>query len=459
MSPRPSLRRRLVAFLALPLLLLLLLDAVLTYYIALNYSNRIHDRNLIDDTVSFAQLLQTMPVTGDLSPQARFLLEYDPDGHRYFNVDSHQHGTLRSNADFSTRALAMAQNCSNDAPLLYSGVINQQKVRLATICIQPPGHAGDRIAVTVAETLAERRKRAQEILMITIPMQTLLILSIMLLVWLGVNHGLKILIPLRQRLAERKHELLPISSPDVPREIMPLIETIDALFWRLSQMIAVQERFVADAAHQLRTPLAGMSLHVERALAAPDPATLQDALRHIHRLNLYAARVSSQLLALTRAQTAEHSQEVIELSQRLPEWVANRVPEAIRAKVDLGYQAADAPLAVHGDAPALQEALDNLIDNALRYAGAGSTVTVGLQAHEEEAELYVEDNGPGVPDALLPRLGERFFRAPDNHQNGTGLGLAIAHEAVEQHRGRIEYCASREGGLKVSIWLPRLKPE
>lgn len=457
MSRRPSLRRRLLAFLALPLLLLLLLDAFLTYYIALNYSNRIHDRNLVDDTVSFAQLLKTMPVTGDLSPQARFLLEYDPDGHRYFNVDSQQHGTVSGNADFS--ALALAQECSNEAPLLYSGVVNQQKVRLATLCIEPLGHAGDRIAVTVAETFADRRQRAQEILMITVPMQTLLILSIMLLVWFGVNHGLKILDPLTRRLAERRHELLPISSSDVPREIMPLIETIDALFWRLSQMIALQERFVADAAHQLRTPLAGMSLHVDRALADPDPATLQDALTHIHRLNQYAARVSSQLLALTRAQTAEHSQEVVELSERVPEWVANRVPEAIRAKVDLGYQAATTPLSVRGDAAALQEALDNLIDNALRYAGSGSTVTVGLQAHADEVELYIEDNGPGVAESLLPRLGERFFRVPGNQQNGTGLGLAIAHEAVEQHRGRIDYYASGDGGLKVSIWLPRLKPD
>ena len=100
-SGPPSLRRRLLAFLALPMLGLLTFNTILAYYVALDYSNRIHDRNLIDDTHSFAQMLSTMPVTSDLSPQARFLIEYDPDGHRYFNVDSSRLGTIAGNADFS----------------------------------------------------------------------------------------------------------------------------------------------------------------------------------------------------------------------------------------------------------------------------------------------------------------------------------------------------------------------
>ncbi len=456
MKHRPSLRRRLLAFLALPMLVLLVLNAVLTYRIALAYSNTIHDRNLADDTASFAQMLVTMPVTTELSPQARFLLEYDPDGHRYFNVDSHRYGTLSSNADFSQ--LQQAQDCHNVTPLLYNGHLNDQRVRLATVCVQTSRNPLDHVAVTVAETFADRRHRAQEILMITIPMMALLAVCILGMVWFGVNHGLKILDPLTRRLAGRDRELAPISTPDVPREILPLIETIDGLFGRLATMIEAQDRFVADAAHQLRTPLAGISLRVDQALAATDEKGLREALEHIRRLNLRTARVSTQLLAMARAQSIPTSMEPLLLTSLVPEWVSARVPEAIRAGVDLGYAPpAEGPLSVTANAPALQEVLDNLLDNALRYAGRGSTVTVGLSVSGDRLELYVEDDGPGVAENLLPRLGERFYRAPGAPDGGTGLGLAIAHEAVEHLHGSIEYALHPPHGLKVTIVLPMLK--
>ncbi len=451
---RPSLRRRLLAFLALPMLALLLLNAVITYRVALAYSNRMHDRNLLEDTQSFARMLQTMPLSGELSPQARFLLEYDPDGHGYFNVDSLRHGVLVSNADF--RAVARAQNCAASRPLLYSAHLNQQKVRLATLCVTSAADPGDRLAVTVGETFANRRQRAQEILMITIPMMALLMLCVGALVWFGVNHGLRILHPLTRELAERNRDLAPISSPEVPREILPLIETIDGLFGRLAEMIALQERFVADAAHQLRTPLAGISLHVDRALGATDERTRAEALQHVRRLNLRAARVSGQLLALTRAQAAPALVETLELTALVPEWVAARVPDAIRAGVDLGYQAPDGALHAPGYAPMLQEALDNLVDNALRYAGRGATVTVGLAPCGAQVELFVEDDGPGVPDAAMARLGERFYRVEGTREDGTGLGLAIAREAVEHFHGAIDYQSMLPHGLKVSILLPRM---
>src|SRR6202044_3194087 len=123
------------------------------------------------------------------------------------------------------------------------------------------------------------------------------------LVWFGVNHGLRVLDPLTARLAARSHELTPIGGADVPQEILPLTRTIDALFARLRSMLALHDRFIADAAHQLRTPLAGLSVHAERAQASSDPETISDALNHIQRLIQRANRTSSQLLALTRAQT------------------------------------------------------------------------------------------------------------------------------------------------------------
>ena len=180
-SGPPSLRRRLLAFLALPMLGLLTFNTLLAYYIALDYSNRIHDRNLTDDTVSFAQMLSTMPVSSDLSPQARFLIEYDPDGHRYFNVDSSRLGTIAGNADFS--AYAPSQDCSGTHPALYEGELNGQQVRMSTVCTQAMNDPQDQLAVTVAESMADRRQRAREILMIVIPLMAMLALGMAALVW------------------------------------------------------------------------------------------------------------------------------------------------------------------------------------------------------------------------------------------------------------------------------------
>ena len=273
------------------MLCLLIFNTILAYYVALDYSNRIHDRNLIDDTHSFAQMLSTMPVTSDLSPQARFLIEYDPDGHRYFNVDSSRKGTLSGNADFSP--YAPSQDCTGVHPALYDGTLNGQQVRMATVCTRAMNDPQDELAVTVAESMADRRQRAREILMIIIPLMTMLALGTAALVWFGVTYGLRILTPLRTRLAQRRGELAPISDADVPEEIQPLISTIDDLFARQAEMITLQNRFIADAAHQLRSPLAGMALHVDQALAHGDPDTVREALQHIRRLNQRTARVST----------------------------------------------------------------------------------------------------------------------------------------------------------------------
>jgi two-component system sensor histidine kinase TctE len=264
--------------------------------------------------------------------------------------------------------------------------------------------------------------------------------------------------PLTRQLASREHDLAPIGDAHVPVEILPLTRTIDGLFARLRSMLALHERFIADAAHQLRTPLAGLSVHAERAQAATDPATIKDALNHIQRLILRANRTSSQLLALTRAQTAGHEAgdtELLDLATLIPELIGQRVHEALVADIDLGYEGPAGPLLIEGDRHRLQEMLDNLIDNGLRYAGRGSVMTVSLDRDDKHICLAVEDNGPGVPIAWIERLGERFFRVPGSEEQGSGLGLAIVQRIAEWHDARVRYRTGGNGrGLRVEITFP-----
>ena len=457
---RPSLRRRLLIFLLIPMAVLLLLDAMLTYGVALAYANRVHDRDLSDDALTLAKLLGNDRLSSDplgnvLTPQARFLLEYDPAGRSYFAVSSAKHGLLAGNGRLPQLAQTLALDAS---PTLYDSHLDQHDLRAATVRTVVSHDPNDTLTITVAETLHDRHLQAREILLLASLMQALLLVSVLSLVWFGVNHGLRVLDPLTARLAGRSHELTPIGGPDVPQEILPLTRTIDALFARLRSMLALHDRFIADAAHQLRTPLAGLSLHVDRALSDPRPETVADALSHIQRLTRRAARTSSQLLALTRAQAAPADtldNSLLNLTRLIPDAVSLRVHEALSAGVDLGYQGPKQPLCILGDASCVQDLLDNLIDNSLRYAGRGSTVTVSLQPQADGgSSLIVEDNGPGVPPELLPRLSERFFRAPNSGEEGSGLGLAIVQRIAERHHAEVIYQLGEEHGLCVEVRFP-----
>ncbi|MEO8779592.1 MAG: sensor histidine kinase [Rhodanobacter sp.] len=456
---RPSLRRRLLLVLLIPMAILLVLDALLTYGVALSYANRVHDRDLSDDAVMLAKMLGNEQLGGQLSPQARFLLEYDREGHNYFRVSSTRHGLLAGSAQLPAAADAPPRD---DAPVLYSTRLNKHPLRAAEVRTSNPHDPSDSLLVAVAETLRDRHHQAGEILLLSILVQTTLIVCMLSLVWFGVGRGLRVLEPLTTRLAARSHELTPIGGPDVPREILPLTHTIDALFGRLRAMMALHDRFIADAAHQLRTPLTGLSLHVDRALADPRPETVIDALAHIRRLTRRAARTSSQLLALTRAQASPlelDEPQRLDLGKLIREAVAQRVPDALRAGVDLGYEGTSDPLALLGDASSMLDLLDNLIDNAVRYAGSGGMVTVDLRQQDGgKICLSVEDDGPGVPPDLLPRLSERFFRAAAGSDEGSGLGLAIVQRIAERHRASVSYQLAEPHGLRIEVLFPPASP-
>lgn len=458
---RPSLRHRLLSSLLVPLMMLLVVESLITYGGALIYSNHVHDRDLGDDAMTLAQMLSQEDLGGQISPQARFLLEYAPEGHNYFNVSSQKHGLLAGSPELQPAPLSGAS--FDGEPALYTTTLvtttqKYRELRAATVRIPNLQDPTDQLTVTMAETFHDRHQRAREILLLSIPAQALLIASVFFLVLYGVRVGLRLLDPLTARLAAREHDLAPIGDADVPVEILPLTRTIDGLFARQRGMLALQERFIADAAHQLKTPLAGLRVHVERAQVDPTKETVTDALQHILRLTQRASRTSSQLLALTRAQSPDLNETapcvLLDLAQVIPELLGVRVHDAIAAGVDLGYEGPAGPVWIDADRLSLQEMLDNLIDNSLRYAGRGSFLTIGVSVLSEGPCVSVEDNGPGVPPAFLERLGERFFRVPGMTEEGTGLGLAIVQRIAERHRATVRFLNGATGGLRVEVLFP-----
>jgi len=446
---RTSLRLRLLSFLIIPMLVLLLLDATLIYSVARRYSEEVHDRDLAADALALANVLRSGLLQRPLSRDARILLGLGVNENNYIMATSRRFGLLGGNLRLAHPPLVQP----GAPPRLFDATLSGRALRAASVSLPAPHDADDFVSVVVAEPLDERHLHAREILLLAVPLQALLILCVLGLVFFGVNRGLRSLAPITRKLL--REGTGPVTDVDVPQEILPLTRTIDSLLVRQREALEVQEQFIADAAHQLRTPLAGLRLHVERAQADRRPEGVDDALSHIARLTERAARTATQLLTLTRAQLPAPTPDqhaAIALTQLVPEVIASRIHEAIARGIDLGYQGPSGTVIVQGDRASLHELLDNLLDNVLRYAGRGSIATVALEVHAGgSVSLVMEDDGPGVAAAYLARLGERFFRVPGAHEGGSGLGLAIVRRIADRHSATVQFANVLPHGLRVII--------
>ncbi|MBS0382427.1 MAG: sensor histidine kinase N-terminal domain-containing protein [Proteobacteria bacterium] len=457
MVRNPSLRRRLLLFVAVPLLAVLVCGGIVNYVIGLHYANKVYDRWLLDSANAMGDLVNSDAGRNELSAQARILLQFSVKDRNEFAVRSLRYGVLAGDQDLPQPS----PSASHGGPVFTNFNDQGLAMRMASVFLANKADPGDMLVISTAETVRKRKALARELLISTVPIELLLICAAMALVWFGINRGLRVLDPLAHELRMRDAgDLSPLRTIDAPLEVQPLVATIDALLSRLDRMLRQQQRFIADAAHQLRTPLAGLRLQAERALADPSPATVREALAHVERLSAGTARAAGQLLALARAQAPDEALGAaapLDLAATVREEVASRVPDAIARGIDLGYQGPEHGMTMVGDAVLLRELLGNLIDNAARYGNhGGAVITVGLQPSGIDGYvLSVQDNGPGVAPELIPRLGERFFRAVGSGHEGTGLGLAIVREIAERHGAEIVFINHNDPhGLRVEIRFP-----
>ncbi len=316
-----------------------------------------------------------------------------------------------------------------------------------------------------------------------------------LLVWLAIGWGLRPLARVVQRLKERDPERLsPLEVDDVPLELEPVVASLDRLLLQVTELLERERRFLAYAAHELRTPLAVLRIHAQNALQAPDPADRDGALRQLEGGIDRATRVVAQLLTLARLEPEAGSRhmEPVDLLALARQELAELTPLALdhdqelalevegegaegsdegdRAAIGESAEAAHAggmgavagraagrarpaDFRLLADAPGLGILLQNLVGNAVQHTPAGGRIRVLLEAGAEALTLRVQDSGPGVPPALRSKVFEHFFRAGNG--SGAGLGLAIVARVVELHHGTITLGDSPLGGLEVQVRLPR----
>jgi len=324
--------------------------------------------------------------------------------------------------------------------------------------------------VQVARSSANGEELARHILVDTLLPLSGLIVLMTVIVWAGIRAGLAPLDRLRALVEGRDaNDLTPIELDVAPQEVRALAQAVNELLAAAQRHVGVQQRFISDAAHQLRTPLAGLKSQTELALKdATDPA-LQSRLHRVHESATRSAHLVNQLLTLARAEPESANLQArsrVDLAKLARDTTAELVPRALQAGVDLGYGAAgeghdavdeEAAVEVRGTALLLREALVNLIDNAVRYAGRTASVTVQVQRQGSQAVVSVEDTGPGVAEADLERVFDRFVRVTHEGQ-GCGLGLAIVKEIVERHAGRVHMEAVQPHGARVVLQLPLAMP-
>ncbi|MGK2952676.1 MAG: ATP-binding protein [Thiobacillus sp.] len=311
------------------------------------------------------------------------------------------------------------------------------------------------LRVEVAQSLGIRDELAQYVaLRLAIPV--LLALPLLgVLIYLVVGRALRPLNELANTVKTRTPaNLHPVESSGLPREVQPLADALNRLLDRLSRALESERRFTADASHELRTPLAAIQMQAQVALATASDDDRRHALEQVLAGTRRATGLVEQLLRLARIDPLAglaHTQ-AIELDALAAQVVAELCPNADTCQLRLA-PTHDFGVTIEGDADLLGVALRNLVGNALRHAPAGSEITVGVEQGNGEPQLWVTDNGPGVPEAELPHLTERFYRGRDVTTEGSGLGLAIVKRIAELHGANLELENRPQGGLRaVLVW-------
>jgi len=443
-----SLFGEILDWMLVPLLLLWPMSIAITYLVAKSIANHPFDRALDDRVIVLTQQVREVngKVAAQLSSSARDILRADDVDNIYFQVIGPKGEFIEGDADLPHPPAEEEIQQPSGSVRFRNDTMRGNEVRVAYVYteIRPRRNAreperGPAVLVQVAETLDKRGQLANEIIKGVILPQFIILPVALALVWFALSRGLSPLAELQQRIrARRPDDLSPIESGQVPEEISPLVRSFNDMLGRLSQSIEMQKRFIADAAHQMKTPLAGMRMQSELALRETNLEEMHRSLEQLSKSSESATRLVNQLLALARAENQTPATkplvplELCELARNVvQDWVQNSFTQ----RIDLGFEQPGHPIMVQGNPVMLRELLSNLIDNALRYTPAGGSVTVRVRANavEEQAILEVEDTGPGIPPAERSHVFERFYRILGSNVEGSGLGLSIVREIAQQH--------------------------
>ncbi len=442
-----SLFGEILDWMLVPLLLLWPMSIAVTYLVAKSIANVPFDRALDDRVTVLAQQVKEVngKLVGRLPGAARDILRAD-------DVDSVFYQVIGPDNAFIDGDRDMPPPSEEDKPQTWTVYFRDDHMRSTEIRVAytyvdlrsssvVPGEANtpQLALVQVGESLDKRAQLANQIIKGVILPEFIILPIALALVWFALARGLSPLSELQKRIRERRpDDLSPIETGLIPEEISPLVRSMNEMLARLSQTIQMQKRFIADAAHQMKTPLAGMRMQSELALRQTNSDEVHRSLEQLAKSSQSATHLVNQLLSLARAENQTPLMRpfvLLELAELARNVVQDLFPSAIARDIDIGFEQPGHPVMVIGNPTTLREMLSNLVDNAIRYTPPAGTVTVRVRADLEDGYAYleVEDTGPGIVAAERQHVFERFYRILGSHVEGSGLGLAIVREIALQH--------------------------
>ncbi len=455
-----SFAAKLLDWLLAPLLFLWFASVAITNFMAIDAVNEPYDQRLDETARALAQLVRVTEeeLVFDLPREAGIFLRADRRDDLYFAIRRPWGDLIAGNPDLPPLPgqLEIGQTS------FHGGFLQGEEVRVATLAMAREGLAEDQpVIVQVAETLRKRHRLSADIHTQVILPQLFVLVGALLLVWYGLTYVISPLKRLKEAMDRRHHrDLTPLDLADIPQELRPLITSINELMARLAANFQAQQRFIADAAHQLRTPLAGLKSQTELLLRQEDPGAMKHALTQLATSVQRTSRLANQLLSLARAETTGRTvrHDAVDLNDLARKITAQWLPKAIDKGIDLGVDVCTDPLVVTGDAVLLGEALNNLLDNALQYTPSRGQVTVRTRQGTGPV-LIVEDTGIGIPREERELVFQPFYRVMDSDPGGTGLGLPIVRSILDAHGARVLLHDPAEGrGTVFELHFPRPGP-
>ncbi|MDG4854890.1 MULTISPECIES: sensor histidine kinase [unclassified Mesorhizobium] len=449
-----SLRLQLLAWVVLPLTALVTVNLWTSQRNALATADLVTDRMLVGSARAIAERVAMAEGVLDatIPPAAIEMFDTGDRDSVYYRVETANGRLLTGYPDLPQAS----QSGSIEASY------RDRRLRLTTLSHAVIGAGTDSpIRVTVGVTLAGHDAMVQRLWFSAFAQQLALVAIAGLFVLLGLRRGLAPLMRLRDTVrSPDRSDLDPVEVPGAQSEIRPLIDALNAYMERVRAQMAAQRRFIANAAHQLRTPLALMSTQASYVLRESAADRREEALVALQAGSGRLARLAEQLLTLSRAEPGSRRPRAdrIDLTEAAREVLETHAPKAVERNIDLGLEEAG-PVPVIGDGTMLREMIVNLVDNALRYTPASGTVTVKLAAIGREGVLTVTDTGPGIPAEEREQVFERFYRIAGAAEEGSGLGLAIVREVVENAGGSVALGGAAGSGLRVEVRLPLAAPQ
>jgi two-component system sensor histidine kinase TctE len=445
----PTLTRTLLAWLLIPLLILLALAGYSTYRNASHLAEA--ERDLVLEEVgddlaeSFASGLQKDGAIAQPSKTIELILS-DARDQRYYAIYDAQ-GRLRAG---DPRLQPQPRFSAGEHAAFSYISLKDKPLRLAV------QHGNDKVLpgfqILVAETLVRRNRLALHLSRVAlIPQGAILVLALPL-VWFGVRQGLRPVERLRLSITSRSaQELDDLPMHDAPRELQPVVAALNGLLSSVKAAQEEQRRFTADAAHQIKTPLAALTAEIDLAMSDPSCPCAQPTYHRLQEAASRLAHLVRQLLALAHSEAnRSNTRAMFDLSQLAKEVTSDYLFSAAARRIDLGYEGSDQVIPVHGNAILVREATRNLVENALKFTPAGGIVTVSVQA--SPPNLSVADSGPGILETEWPLIFQRFHRAPESTgTEGSGLGLAIVHEVARSQGAQVTVGRSALGGALFTL--------